>query len=580
MGRLGVLRVLLVIVFAPGVTLLVWLALGARAERADFVLTSSEPRTLDPHRVSWLPEIQLAGAMFEGLTRLNADTFQPEPAVASRWDVSDDGTTYTFQLRPEARWTTGEPVVAEDFRFAWLRVLDPKSEAQYAHLLFVIRGAESYYRARLDDDPDDDIPGERVGIAVPGPRTLRVTLAGPCSYFLDLTSFITFSPAHRATLEKWAYRDGQVLRQSQYLWTRPGNIVCNGAFVLTRWDFKQCLWLERNPYYWDTAAIGVNTIEAYVTNDPNAALIAYETGRVDLVRGVERSVAEVLLAEQQAGRRQDFHSGDRFATFFFRVNCRRPPLTNAALRKALSLAIDRAAICEHVLRLGETPAYTYVPRPALPLMPRASAAGETIFYQPPRGLGAGLSPAERVALAREHLRRSGFDRSRPLEIAFAPTDPEQRFVAEAVQAMWEEVLGIRVELKTNEGKVLSTRIRRLDYDVVRGNWFGDYMDPSTFLDLFTTTSGQNRTGWSDAEYDRLIAAAAREPDDAERFALLEEAERILCEEELPIIPVYHRRGNYLLNPRFGGINDNVRDLLQIHRVRILDGPAAAGRDED
>lgn len=562
-------RILLLVVLVPMVGVLVWLAADPRARRADFVLDTLEPRTLDPQRVSWLPEIQLAAAMFEGLTRLNPETFQPEPAVAERWNVSADQRRYVFHLRPTARWSTGEPVVAEDFRFAWLRAIDPAASAQYASLFFVIDGAEAYYRSRLNDTPDDDRPASSVGIAVDDEATLTVTLANPCPYFLDLTSFITFTPSHRPTLDRWAYRDGQVLRSTQHLWTRPENIVCNGAFVLEHWAFKERIWLRRNRHYWDGANIHVDTIEAYSQDNPNAALIAYKTGRIDHLRGVERNVAEVLLAEQQAGERSDFYTGDRFATFFFRVNCQRPPLDNADLRKALTLAIDRPALCTHVLRLGETPAWTFVPRTVLDQMPRADEAGNTIYYEPPDGLDTDLSDAERIDLARAHLAQSGFAGERPLEIAFASTDPEQRALAEAIQAMWIEALGLPIMLKAVEGKVLSTRIRNLDYDVARSNWFGDYMDPSTFLDMFTTASGQNRTGWSHPEYDRLIAAAASTPDNARRFDLFRAAERILCEDEVPILTVFYRRGNYLLSPRFTGLNNNVRDLLPIHRVRMI-----------
>jgi ABC-type oligopeptide transport system substrate-binding subunit len=162
--------------------------------------------------------------------------------------------------------------------------------------------------------------------------------------------------------------------------------------------------------------------------------------------------------------------------------------------------------------------------------------------------------------------------TRPIEITYAPHPDIQR-VAEAVQAMWESALGIRVELRVVEAKVLNSKINSLDYDVVRSNWFGDYLDPSTFLNMFRTHDGQNRTGWSHAEYGRLLAAAGGEADNARRFALFREAERILCAEELPIIPLYFRRGAFLLNPAFTGLNDNVRDILPIHRVR------AAGFDE-
>ncbi|MEW6197381.1 MAG: peptide ABC transporter substrate-binding protein [Planctomycetota bacterium] len=562
-------RVLLASLLVPALALLAGLGFVQRAPRADFVLTSGEPRTLDPHRVSWLPEIQLAATLFEGLTRLNDETFAPEPAVAERWDVGPDGRVYVFHLRPTARWSTGEPVTAEDFRFAWLRVLDPRSEAPYANLLFAVRGARDYYNSRRNADDADDVPAGAVAVLADGERTLRVELSGPCPYFLELTSFITLAPVHRPTLERWAYRDGRVLRSTQHLWTRPAHLVGNGPFRLTRWEFKRSIGLERNPHYWDAATLDVHTIEAWITTDPGAALIAYETGRADLVRWLEAPVAEVLQAEQAAGRRQDFYTGDRFATFFYRVNCRRPPLDNPELRKALSLAIDRAALCKHVLRLGEPPAWTLVPRPALARMTRSGPGDTVVRYEPPSGLGAALSPAQRAELAREYLRRSGFgtrSEPRPIEITFPP-DPEQRALAEAVQAMWESTLGLRVELRPQEPKVLSSRIRDLDYDVARSDWFGDYLDPDAFLGLFVSVSGHNRTGWTHAEYDRLVGEAAGEADDARRYALLAAAERILCEEELPIIPVFHRRGNYLLNPRFTGLRDNVRDLLQIHRVR-------------
>jgi oligopeptide transport system substrate-binding protein len=565
------LRTLLPIVLLPAVLLLGWLALGSRAERADFVFTCPEPRTLDPQRVSWLAEIQLAAALFEGLTRLNAETFTPEPAVATHWETDAERLVYTFHLRPEACWSTGEPVVAEDFRFSWLRALDPQCECQNANLLFVIRGAREYFASRANDDRTDDVPAEAVGIEAVDGGTLRVTLANPCPYFLDLTAFITLTPVHRPTLEQWAYRDGRVQRATQHLWTRPEHIVCNGPFTLTAWDFKQSVRLGRNSHYWDAASIAVSSIEALITSDTNAALIAYQTGRVDLVSPLERSVAQTLLAEQRAGRRADFHSGDRFATFFYRVNCRRPPLDDANFRQALSLALDREALCAHVLQLGETPAYTLVPIPALQLMPRRSPTGQTVYYEPPEGLGAGLSDPQRLELARACLRKSGYGRTaaaRPIEIAFPP-EAEQRFLAEAIQAMWEARLGIRVELRMVEGKVLSEQIRNLDYDLARSDWFGDYLDPSTFLELFTSASGQNRTGWAHAEFDELLARAARAADDAERFALFRAAERILTADELPIVPVFFRRGNYLLSPRFTGMHDNVRDLLQIHRASPL-----------
>lgn len=546
--------------------LLLYLARGSTRQRADFVVASGTLRTIDPHRVSWLDEIQVASALFEGLTRLEPRTMQPEPGVARSWSVSADQREYTFHLRPEARWSNGQPVLAEHFRSAWLRVLDPQLKSQYASLLFVIDGAESYYRSRLDRDPDNDVPARRVGIEAPDDHTLRVRLVAPCSYFLDLTAFATFAPVYPPALR--AAPGG--VHESK--WTRPEHIVCNGPFVLRRWDFKRRLILERNPYYWDREVSNVRRIEVFISTNPATSLLGYETGRIDLLRGLEPEIARVLLEQQQRGQRRDFHVGDRFATFFLRVNCRRTPTNDARFRQALSLAIDRAALCEHVLALGETPAYTFVPRTCLRLMPRRTPDGRTVYYQPPDGLGAGLSATQRIEQARRLLAATGWNNARPIELAVSADAPLVRRLAEAIQRMWEEHLGLRVDLRVLERTVLSQRIRNLDYDLVRSDWYGDYLDPATFLDMFTSTSGQNRTGWSNAQYDRLIAAAAREPDNARRFALLAEAERILCEQELPIIPIYHKRGTFLLRPGFAGVVDNVRDILPIQRVRRTAAP--------
>lgn len=557
----------------PTILLAAWLSVGRRPTRADFVVAAEEPRTLDPQRVSWNSEITTASAMFEGLTRLDPQTLQPEPAVAQRWDVSDDGQTYTFHLRPEATWSDGTPLTAFDFRHSWLRLLDRRLAAQYASLLFVVCGAREYYESA---QPSGSADADGVGVIVLDPYTLRVELRAPCPYFLDLTSFVTLAPVPRHVIERVcrlpergaAAAESAVARQ--HLWTRPPDIVCNGAFTMEEWDFKRRIALRRNPLYWDAASIELDTIEILAIGDADAQLLAYETGRVDFIRGMATPVARRLHAAQQAGRRPDFHLGPRFATYFYRVNCRRPPLDDPRVRQALSLAIDRDAICRRVLGLGEAPALNYVPIGATPHMPRRDGAGRTVFYAPPRGLLPDASANERFERARRLLRESGFAAEaaqRPIEISYASDNRDYQRVAEALAATWEQELGIRVAHGRMEGKALSARIRALQYDVARSDWFGDYLDPNTFLEMFTSGDGQNRTGWSNAEYDRRIAAAAAEPDDARRYALLSDAERILVEEDLPIIPLFVRSGNFLLRTGFEGISDNIRDFAPIQRVR-------------
>jgi oligopeptide transport system substrate-binding protein len=585
------LRVLLAITVVPTLCLVGWLAVSTRTPRAEFVVASDELRTIDPHRVSFMDEIMVAQALFEGLTRLNPETLTPEPAVAeSMPEISADGTTYVFRLRANLRWSNGRPITAEHFRWSWLRVLEPSVAAQYASLLFVVDGARAYYDARRGGRMPSH---ETVGIEALDERTLRVRLAGPCSYFLDLTTFPTLAPVYPPAITRAADETGRGEDVADHRWTKPENIVCNGLFVLKQRDFKQRLLLERNREHWEypeyrelrraesgaSAArplrMPVDSIEVFMASTPAAALIAYETGRIDLVRGVEPEVARVLKQQSERGQRADFNVSPLFATFFLRVNCTREPFDDPELRKALSLAIDREAICSHVLGLGETPADTHVPRTAGGEMPREAPDGETVYYDPPDGLGTirllgnriPMPYGERIKLARKHLDTSRYvTRARPIELLYASDPPQQRKIVEAVQAMWESALGVRVELRVMERKVLSERIRQLDYDVVRSDWYGDYMDPSTFLDMFASDSGQNRTGWRNERYDQLIAAATITADNRRRFDLLRDAERVLCEEELPILPIYHKCGNFLLNPRFEGLAGNSRDLLLIARV--------------
>lgn len=555
------LRTLSAIILLPALGLLGWLALQETSPRADFVVASDELRFLDPARVSHQHEIQVARALFEGLTRLNDESLIPEPGLAERWEVDATQTHYTFHLRDGIRWSNGEPITAEHFRWSWLRAMLPSTRSQYITFLYVIDGAEAYSKSRRDNDSADDLPESSVGIEALDERTLRVRLAQPCSYFLDLAAFPTLCPVYPPSLA------GDAVGK----WNDPAWVVCSGAFTLERWDFKRRLLLRKNPRYWDAASIGVDSIEMLIAIDPSTILLAYETRRIDLYRGLEPEMARAVLQQQSEGKRRDFVQGDRFATFFFRVNCTREPFkNNAKLRAALSLAIDKRAICDTVLGLGESPADTFFPPGAIPLMPRSGPGGETILYEPPTGLGHDLDWDARLELARRLLDESGFGAiaaTRPIEIMYAPDPRQQRRVCEAVQAMWERNLGIRVELRLQERKVLSQRVRALDYDLATSDWYGDYMDPSTFLDIFASNSGNNRTGWSNARYDELIRAAAIEPGDSKRFAMFTQAESILCRDELPLVPIYFKRGNFLMNPKFVGVRDNVLDSALIHRAR-------------
>lgn len=544
--------------------------------RADFTYVSNqEPRTLDPALVSWTDEFRLGRAIFEGLTRLDERTFRPVPGVAEHWDISDDGLMYTFHIRDDARWSNGDPIRASDFTFAWRRVLTPVVASEYFYQLYPIAGARTYYESRGDADPTNDVPFDRVGAKVVDDRTLRVELAHPCPYFLNLAAFLTLAPVHQPTIERLAFRDGRVL-PTKHLWTRPGNIVCNGAFVIDDWQFKRRLRLRKNPMYWDAANIHVETIDSLPIEDLNTSLLAYETRAVDMISAASPIAARALYAAKAAGRRPDFHTCRYFATYFYRFNCKRPPLDDPRVRQALSLTIDRRAICESVLGCGQEPAYGFVPAGAVDEMVYTDAAGKTYRYEPAKGLGQDMSEEERDVLARRLLGDAGYPDGqglRPLELLYNRME-SHHLIAQAIARRWQDVLGITIELKQLERNVFSPRIESLDYDIARAGWIGDYLDPMTFLDMFVTDGGHNQTGWSDADYDRLIKAATREPHPGKRFAILHQAETLLVGKGLPIAPINEYVGYFLLNPRFENLRPDSQLQLLIHRVRPKSSTAA------
>ncbi len=549
---------------------LVTLAWSARERRADFTYVNAlEPRTLDPALVSWVDEFRLGRALFEGLARLNDRTFRPEPGVAERWLVSADRKRYVFDLRSDARWSNGDPVTAHEFAFAWRRVLTPAVASEYFYQLYPIKNAQRYYESRGDRDPSNDLPFEQVGVRVLDDRTLEVELAYPCPYFLNLAAFLTLAPVHRPTIERWAYRDGVVL-PTRHLWTRPGNMVCNGPFVIERWQFKRRIRLRRNPHYWDAAHIHLATIDALPIEDVNTALLAYETGAVDMISTVSSMAARALYAAKGAGDRDDFHMCRYFATYFYRFNCKRPPLDDVRVRQALSLTIDRKAICERIMGFGQEPAWCYVPAGSVDEMVQTDADDRPHRYRPARGLGQDLTPPQRVDRARRLLAEAGYPDGRglrPLELLYNRLE-SHHLIAQALAKRWHDQLGARIDLKQLERNVFSPRVESLDYDIARGGWIGDYMDPMTFLDMYVTDGGHNQTGFSHPEYDRLIRAAMQQPHPGKRFDILHQAETLLVGEQLPIAPIYEYVGYFLLNPRFEGIRPDSQLNLLLYRASI------------
>lgn len=497
--------------------------------RAEFVfLNGAEPETLDPALITGQPEGRIVNALFEGLTKFN-EKGEPVPGVAERWEISEDKRVYTFHLRADARWSNGDPVTAHDFARSWERALSPTTGSDYASQLYYLKNAKEFAEGTITDF-------SKVGVRVIDDRTLEVTLTNPTAFFLDLCAFVTLAPVPMETVKK--YGDD---------WIKPGNMVSNGAYVLTTWRLNDHIRLSKNPHYWKHAKVAFTTVDALPTSNANTAFNFYDTGLADLLMD-KGLVPNQLLSELK--NRPDFHTAPFLGTYFLRFNCTRPPFNDSRVRRAFSLVINKPLLVEKITRGGERPATGVVPP-------------GTGGYTPPVGPGLDFAKARALLAEAGYPGGKGFP---PMRYLYSAGQNDEALAIE-IQGMLLRELGVRIELARQEWKVYLTSMSNLDYDLCRSSWVGDYNDPNTFLNLFVTGDGNNRTGWSDARYDALIAEAAREADQAKRFELFRQAEQILITEKAPIIPLYFYQGIMLYDgKRLGGIQAN---LLDEHPIQSM-----------
>ncbi len=504
-------------------------ACGEDSRRADLVFVNgAEPETLDPAIITGQPEGRVVNALFEGLCAYD-ENGQAVPGVAERWEVSADGKTYTFHLRSDAKWSDGSPLTAEDFVASWRRTLTPSTGSQYNYQLFPIKNAQAFAEGKLDDFT-------QVGVRAADARILVVELENPTPYFIQLCAFPTLHPVPVRRIEQFGDD-----------WVKPGKLVGNGAYALESWRINDKIRLHKNPHYWDRARVALETIDVLPISDANVAFNFYASGLADLL--MDKGLAPPALLEDLK-KREDFHAAPFLGIYFLRYNCAKGPFTDERVRRAFSLTVDKKRIVEKITRAGELAAPGFVP-PGIP------------GYEGTEGLG--YDPEE----ARQLLAEAGFPDGEGFpNVTYLYSKSElNEAIAVELQSMWREELGVNVNLARQEWKVYLNSLSLLDYDIARSSWVGDYPDPNTFLDMFLTGGGNNRTGWSSADYDRLIGEAARELDPNRRFQILRQAEDLLVRQAVPICPIYYYVGIQLYDPsKLGGIHANVLDEHPLRRI--------------
>jgi oligopeptide transport system substrate-binding protein len=496
----------------------------ARAPPAPLILrrgNGAEPESLDVHRARSEAALTILRDLYEGLTAIGADG-TPALAAADHCELSSDGKTYRFHLRPNARWSNGEAVVVDDFMTAWRRLVDPHTGAQYAGILAPVRGA-------VEITAGGAAPGT-LGVHSDDPATLVVELARPTPYFLSLLAHPATFPIHRASLASHGPA-----------FAKPGVMVSNGAFVLTRWDFGSHLVAVRNAKYWNDAATGVDEVEYYSFDDADTELRAFRTGQVDVTSTIPAAQLPWIKAHLGAA----LHVAPQLAVYYLGFNLRKPPFDKSReLRQALSLVIDRERLVQSVTGAGEGPAYTFVP-------PQVHG------YTPPVPEYAAWPMPQRIARARQLL----LDGGRPpvIELRYNSGELHSR-IAVALAQMWKESLGLDTRLRAEEFKVLLQDIDRGDVSVFRASWLGDFDDAYGFLQVLQSGFGINLPHYANRDYDDLLERAANEGDLKRRRDLLQRAEALMLADQ-PLIPLYFYVSKHLVNARVHGWRDNAMNVV-------------------
>lgn len=484
----------------------------------------TEPKGIDPQTSEGTAEANIMRDLFEGLLARDRDT-KLIPGVAEKWEISEDGKTYTFHLR-DTQWSDGTPLTAEDFVYAWQRDVNPATGGKYSFLLYPVKNAQA-----LTEGQNKDL--NQLGIKALDARTLQIELEASTPYFLEILAHASTYPVPRHIVEKHGKN-----------WTRPENIATNGAYTLKNWQPNAHMTLNKSGTYWDKGNVKIDQVIYYPTEDKNTELQRYRAGELDMTYEIPLDQIKWI----RENLKDELAIGPYLGTYFYGYNITRAPFKdNPKLREALTLAIDRDIITGKITGTGEKPVYGIVP---------PGIAG----YDNYRPAYADMSQAERNQKAQQLYAEAGYSKDNPLKIELLyNTSENHKKIAIAIAAMWKKTLGVETQLINQEWKVfLATRQEKASTQAFRSGWIGDYNDANTFLEQYSSKAAMNDPGYNSATYDDLLRQAAREQEPAKRAALLKQAEQELID-SYAVAPIYSYVTKRLVKPYVKGYSANILD---------------------
>lgn len=512
------------------------------------LISGGEPGSLHPALAQGTHESIILDHVFEGLTKRD-ENLDIVNGMAKDIQISEDGLTYTATLRDDIFWSNGDKVVAGDFEYAWKYALDPATASDYAwQISTYLVGANDYNSYSSTDKDGNEKPADqvakekaeladKVGVKALDEKTVEIKLINPTPYFLELLAFYTYYPIP------------QKVQESDPLWASEGDtFVSNGPFTITEWNHDESVVADKNDKYYNADVVKLDGLEFVIMEDMNTEWQMYQSGEIDL----NFNLPPEVLAKLRAEKNPELITESELAIYYYNFNTQIKPFNNLKVRKALSMAINRKVLVEDVAQGGQFPAFGVVP-PGV-----ADADGE---FRANGGEYFAENFEEAKKLLAEGLAEEGMDK---LDFTLLyNTNEAHKKIAIAIQEMWR-ALGVGIDLENTEFRVKIDREQSMDYTVSRAGWIGDYIDPNTFLDLFTSWNSQNNTGWASEEYDKLIDDASKEFEPAKRFEYLHKAEEMLME-NLPIMPIYYYTKSRMIKPYLTGVNKAInRDVCLIY----------------
>ncbi|MCL6661221.1 MULTISPECIES: peptide ABC transporter substrate-binding protein [Paenibacillus] len=508
---------------------------------------SAEPPTLDPAQAKDSQTNTVLKFLYEGLVRIDADG-KEQAGVAKDWTISEDGLKYVFNLNPDAKWSNGDAITAEDFVRSWERALKPETASPYAYQLYYIKGAEGYNLSKDETYKGTKVTDfSQVGVKATDEHTLEVTLENPTPYFLGLTAFYTYYPVHASA------------DTNDKFFTDYKNMIVNGPFVMDQYSKGQKIVVKKNDGYHAAADIKLAEIDMSLTNSSASELQAYKSGQLDYTGAPNGEIPSDQIPSVKAELPDEFKATGIASTYYYQFNVNEAPFNNVKIRKAFAMAIQRQLIVDKVTQGGQIPAFGFVP-PGI-----RGENGE--FRDEHKDDYFTENVEEAKALLAEGMKEEGYTTLPAVTLIYNTSDGHAK-IALAVADMWKQNLGVDVKTENQEWGVFLENRQNQNFQVARAGWSADYNDPYNFLEMWTTGNTNNDSKFSNEQYDKDVKDTVKSADPAARMAAFADAEKILIQDEMGVMPIYYYTNVSLTKPYLKGVQLDFSGAIDFTRAYL------------